>query len=54
LHAKPNFCYVETYDETPEITSIDATNLTKKQLQMYFGIKVIKWTVSKPIDNEFK
>jgi hypothetical protein len=38
LHAKPNFCYVETYDETPNTTNIDATNLTSKQLQMYFGI----------------
>lgn len=54
IYAKPDFCYVETYDETPKITSIDATNLTKKQLQRYFGIKVIKWTFSKPIDNDFR
>lgn len=53
-HAKPNFCYVETYDESPKITKIDATVLTRKQLQRYFGIKVIKWTFSKPIDNLFR
>lgn len=53
LHAKPNFCYVETYEESPEITTTDATNLTEKQLQVCFGIKVIKWRFRKPINNIF-
>lgn len=54
LHAKPSFCYVETYEETPQTTRVDATNLTRKQLQLHFGIRVIKWAFSKPIDNMFK
>jgi hypothetical protein len=51
---KPQIEYIETYDEGPNVTSVDATPLTKKQLEKYFGIKIIEWTYSKPIKNTFK
>lgn len=54
VHAKPHICYVETYNESPKVTRIEATPLTKKQLQEYFNIEIIELSFSKPINNTFK
>jgi hypothetical protein len=54
IHSSPHFCYVETYDKSPKETHVDATPLTKEQLQKYFGIKIIEWTFSEPIKNTFE
>ncbi|HCL01412.1 MAG TPA: hypothetical protein DHW61_03200 [Lachnoclostridium phytofermentans] len=53
-HGKPHVCYVETYDASPKERHHYATALTDKQLQEYFGIKIINFTFSPPIDNTFK
>ncbi len=53
-HGKPNIFYVERYDISDKITMNDATNLTEKQVEEFFGIKIIKWDFSEPMKNEFK
>lgn len=54
IHAKPHICYVETYNESPNVTRTDATPLTEKQLKEYFDIEIIELSFSKPINNTFK
>ena len=54
LSEKPQIEYIETYSERPNVTMIDATPLTAKQLQKYFGIKLISFVNSPPIKNTFK
>lgn len=54
IHAMPHFCYVETYEKSPKETHVEATPLTKEQLQKYFGIKIVEWTFSQPIKNTFE
>jgi hypothetical protein len=51
---KPQIEYIETYDEGPKVTSVNATPLSSEQLQKDFGIKIIEWTYSKPVKNTFK
>lgn len=54
VSAKPTIKYYETYDESERVEQNDSTPLTKKQLEKYFGIKVLEWTFSKPIKNTFR
>lgn len=51
---KPQIEYIETYEESPKEIVIEATELTPKQLQKYFDIRIIDWTHSQPIKNTFK
>lgn len=54
IHSSPHFCYVETYDKSPKETHVEATPLTKEQLQQYFGIQITGWSFSEPIKNTFE
>ena len=54
VHCKPQISYRETYRESERATISDITALSNKQLEKYFGIKVIEFTFSKPINNTFK
>lgn len=51
---KPRVAYLEEYSESSNITHIEDTPLTEKQLKDYFGIKIIEFTFSKPIKNAYK
>ena len=51
---KPGMYYVEDYHSEPNIQNKDSTPLTEKQLEKYFGIKIIEFEFSKPIKNTFK
>lgn len=54
LSEEPQIKYIEEYSIKPNEIHIESTPLTKKQLEKYFGIKIIEWTYSKPIKNTFK
>jgi hypothetical protein len=51
---KPQVEYIETYNKSSRVTVIDATPLSAKQLQKYFGIKIISYDYSPPIKNTYK
>jgi len=51
---KPRIAYLEEYSESPNVTRIEDTPLTEKQLKDYFGIKIIEFTFSKPIKDTYK
>ncbi len=48
---KPCIRYYEEHNETPDITF---TTLTNEQLEKYFGIKIIRFEFSEPIENKFE
>lgn len=53
IHASPHVCYRERYNESEKVTVNKATALSEKQLEEYFGIKIIEYTFSDPIINTF-
>lgn len=54
IYAKPFFYYDERYstDEGTEYNT--GEKLSKKELEKYFGIKILRFEFSKPIKNKFK
>ena len=54
-HNKPQVWYLESYDESDRVSySQWPTAMSDEQLEKHFGIKVIEFTFSDPIKNEFK
>lgn len=49
-----SFEYRETWKISEKGTNTEDTRLTPKELEKYFGIKVIRFEFSKPIKNKFK
>lgn len=54
IHGKPHICYGEKYTKPPRTIYYESTKLSEKQLEKYFGIKIIEFEFSKPIKNTFK
>lgn len=54
IHGKPHICYSEKYTEQPSTIHYESTKLSKKDLEKYFGIKILEFQFSKPIKNTFK
>ena len=50
----PFIHYFERYNITSKINMYDSTELTKEQLEKYFGIKLIRFEFSEPIVNTFE
>ena len=50
----PCINYVEEYKASEKVTYSEVTALTNEQLEEYFGIKVIRFEFSSPIENEFE
>ena len=46
--------YVETYKTAEKVTHNEVTPLTNEQLERYFGIKMIRFEFSNPIENIFE
>lgn len=52
---KPRIRYYEKYyDEDIEMPNSTFTTLTNEQLEKYFGIKIIRFEFSEPIENTFE
>ena len=47
---EPRIRYYEEHDEKPDVSF---TTLTNEQLERYFGIKIIRFEFSEPIENKF-
>ena len=50
----PCINYVEEYKTSEKVTHNEVTPLTKEQLEEYFGIKIIRFEFSSPIENKFE
>ena len=50
----PYIGYRETYKTEPKVTYEDDTELTNEQLEEIFGIKIIRFEFSSPIENTFE
>ena len=50
----PCINYVEEYKTSEKVTHNEVTPLTNEQLEEYFGIKIIRFEFSSPIENKFK
>ena len=50
----PCIRYVEHYKTSEKVTHIKKTKLTNEQLEKLFGIKIIRFEFSKPIENTFE
>ena len=50
----PCINYVEEYKTSEKVTHSEVTSLTNEQLEKYFGIKVIRFEFSSPIENKFE
>lgn len=50
----PCINYVEKYKTSEKVTHNEVTLLTNEQLEKYFGIKIIRFEFSKPIENRFE
>lgn len=50
----PCINYVEEYKTSEKVTHNEVTLLTNEQLEKYFGIKIIRFEFSEPIDNRFE
>ena len=50
----PYISYDEQYKTEPKVTHIDFTKLTNEQLEEIFGIKIIRFEFSSPIENTFE
>ena len=50
----PYISYDEQYKTEPKVTHIDVTKLTNEQLEEIFGIKIIRFEFSSPIENTFE
>ncbi len=51
--SEPCIYYVERYNESPKAIRIQDTKLTNEQLEQLFGIKIIRFEFSEPIENKF-
>lgn len=54
IYAKPFFYYSEEYKTDEKTTHNTGEKLSKKELEKYFGIKVLRLEFSEPIKNKFK
>jgi hypothetical protein len=54
IHGKPHICYNEFYHSAPNVSHHESTPLTHAQAEALFGIKVIEWNFSEPINNTFR
>ncbi len=54
IYAKPFFYYSERYKTDEKTEHNTGEKLSEKDLEKYFGIKVIRFEFSKPIKNKFK
>ena len=52
--AAPCFYYYESFKNSSGMQSGEETVLTKEQLEEYFGIKVVRFDFSSPIENEYE
>ena len=52
--SKPCFYYHEKYQIDEKSVMWESTALTEEQLEDYFGLKIIRFEFSEPIQNEFK
>ena len=52
--SKPCFYYHEKYQIDEKAQKWERTVLTEEQLEEYFGLKIIRFEFSEPIQNEFK
>ena len=52
--SKPCFYYHEKYQIDEKAQEWKHTVLTEEQLEEYFGLKIIRFEFSGPIQNEFK
>ncbi len=50
----PCINYVEEYKTTEKVIHYEVTKLTNEQLEEYFGIKIVRFEFSSPIENRFK
>ena len=50
----PYISYDERYKTEPKVTHNDVTKLTNEQLEEIFGIKIIRFEFSSPIENAFE
>lgn len=50
----PCINYVEEYKTSEKVTHSEVTALTDEQLEEYFGIKIIRFEFSNPIENKFE
>ena len=50
----PYISYDEQYKTEPKVTHNDRTKLTNEQLEEIFGIKIIRFEFSSPIENAFE
>ncbi len=50
----PCINYVEKYKTSEKVTHSEVTPLTNEQLEEFFGIKIIRFEFSTPIENKFE
>lgn len=50
----PCINYVEIYKSSPKVSHHQTTKLTNEQLEELFGIKIIRFEFSSPIENKFE
>jgi len=53
IHAKPHLCYYEYYQSSNAYHS-EGTPISHSRAEELFGIKIIEWDFSEPIDNTFR
>ena len=53
-HSGPCINYVEIYRTSPKVSHQQTTPLTNEQLEELFGIKIIRFEFSPPIENTFE
>lgn len=51
---RPCINYSETYKISDNTSEVEFTELSYEQLEKYFGIKIIKFEFSEPIENKFE
>ncbi len=51
--SEPCFYYHEKYQVDEKTVKWESTTLTEKQLEKYFGLKIVRFEFSNPIKNEF-
>jgi len=53
-HRGPKIRYTEKYQTGPKESTVTGTDLNYEQLEELFGIKVIRFEFSSPIENAFE
>lgn len=54
IHGEPHICYYEEYKTDSKTTHIKSTKINEKDLEKYFGIKIVEFSFSQPIKNKFE